>query len=117
MNAPDLVAESERLFLADLLRSPDGIAGLISAPEPYDRKPFKDGGKWRGSVPVALYRAGIIRPLMRSETATAATAKRPARHAGIVRLWKLINRRAAESRFAELSARPRRNPTLFDGLP
>ena len=44
----ELIRESERLFLHDLLTAPDGVAGLTSAPPPYYRKPFPLGGKWGG---------------------------------------------------------------------
>lgn len=119
MTAPplDLMADSERLFLRDLLNSPNGIAGMTSAPAPYDRIPFADGGRWRGSIPQELRRRGIIRPLLRSENATAVTALRPSRHAGITRLWKLTDRDAAERRLRELDVRASRlNPTLFDDM-
>lgn len=114
---PDLAAESERLFLLDLLAAPNGVAGMTSAPPPYDRKPFRDGGKWRGEIPKALARRGIIAPLRLDEAAGATPAKRPTRNSTCVRLWRLIDRPAALRRLAELDARrPRRDRGLFDDL-
>ena len=114
----DLLAESERLFLLDLLAAPNGVAAMTSAPKPYDKKPFADGGKWRGLIARALVRAGVIRPVTDREAACAVAAKRPSRNGTILRLWKLIDRPAAERRLAELTAHRRRpaEPTLFDNL-
>ena len=113
----DLIADSERLFLADLLRSPNGIAGLTSAPPPFDKKPFRDGGRWRGDVPKALVRRGIIEPVTADDCAVAAPAERPSRNRTILRRWRLIDRPAARRRLAELTARRMRpaDPSLFDG--
>ncbi len=114
----DLLAESERLFLLDLLDAPNGVAALVSAPTPFDKKPFADGGKWRGDIPKALVRRGIIVAVTTRDRAVAAPAERPSRNNTVVRLWKLIDRPAAERRLAELNARRRRpaEPTLFDDL-
>ena len=114
----DLLAESERLFLRDLLRSPDGIAAMTSAPPPYDRRPFADGGKWRGEIPKALVRRGIIAAVTSRTRAVASPAERPSRNNTVVRLWKLIDRPAAERRLAERTARRKRpaDRTLFDDV-
>lgn len=114
----DLIADSERLFLRDLLAAPDGIAALTSAPKPYDRRPFADGGKWRGDIPKALVRRGIIVAVTAKAGAVAAPAERPSRNNTVVRLWKLIDRPAAECRLAELTARRKRpaDPSLFDDV-
>ncbi len=118
MSAPNLIAESERLFLADLLRSPSGLAGLNSAPPPYDRRPFRDGGKWRGEIPKALVRRGIIAAATAKAGAVAAPAERPTRNGTCIRLWRLIDRLAAERRLVQLSERSKRpaDRTLFDGI-
>ncbi len=112
-----LARESEKLFLLDLLRSPHGVAALTAAPPPYDRKPFKDGGRWRGCVPKALLRRGIVAPVTVADAAGFTPAERPTRHRTCVRLWRLIDRPAAERRACELAAAtPTRPPdrTLFD---
>ncbi len=110
----DLVTESERLFLRDLLAGPDGIAGLTSAPPPFDRRPFRDGGKWRGDIPRALVRRGIVAAVTAKAGAVAAPAERPTRNGTCVRLWRLIDRPAAERRFAELGRRRPAERTLLD---
>ena len=112
----ELILESERLFLRDLLTAPDGVAGLTSAPPPYDRKPFPLGGKWRGDIPKALVRRGIIAPLRpHSNRTTAAPATRPTRNRTCLLLWRLIDRSAAQRREAELSTQTRKNTRgLFD---
>jgi len=112
----DLLAESEILFLRDLLDAPNGAAAMTSAPKPFDMKPFADGGKWRGGVPMAMKRRGIIAIGMSDEAASAVAAKRPPRNNTRVLLWTLTDRPAAERRLAELNARRRRpaDRTLFD---
>lgn len=117
---PILVLESERLFLQDLLKASDGIAGLKSAPAPYDRRPFPDGGKWRGNIPKALVRKGIIVPFnYREDRYASEHANRPTRNGSWLALWKLANREAAERRLADLNARSKRGggEGLFDRLP
>jgi len=112
-----LVLESERLFLRDLLASPDGVAAVTSAPAPYDRRPFPHGGKWRGEIPKSLARKGIITRLSANETRTLSSpATRPTRNKTNVLLWKLLDRSAAQLREAELAAKSRRpvERTLFD---
>ena len=114
----ELIRESERLFLQDLLTAPDGVAGLTSAPPPYDCKPFPLGGKWRGDIPKALVRRGIIAPLKpHSNRTAAAPATRPTRNRTCLLLWRLIDRSAAQRREAELSTLTRQNARgLFDDL-
>lgn len=113
----DLCIESEILFLRQLLAAPDGIAALTSAPAPYDKKPFRDGGRWRGDVPKALMRRGIIEPVTADDCAVASAAQRPSRNRTILRRWRLIDRSAAKRRLAELTACRKRpaDPSLFDG--
>ena len=79
---------------------------------------FRDGGKWRGDIPKALARRGIIVAVASKAGAVAAPAERPSRNATVVRLWRLIDRPAARRRLAELTARPKRptDPTLFDDV-
>lgn len=43
---------------------------------------FDDGGKWRGSVPLALARRGLI------QRVGFTTSSRPSRHAGYVAIWR-----------------------------
>ena len=114
-----LVLESERLLLIDLLNSPTGIAAMVSAPPPYDRKPFPFGGKWRGYIPSELKRRGIITRVQTAEGAVANPATRPNRNGNRTLAWRLINRQAALRPLAELDAsRARRaDRTLFDQWP
>ncbi len=114
----DLALESERLFLLDLLDSPDGTAAMVSAPKPYDRKPFKDGGKWRGDIPKELARKRIIVRVKPTTGAEVESASRPTRNGTCIRRWRLIDRAAALRRLEELNARlmRRRERTLFDDV-
>ncbi len=86
-------------FLDALLRSTDGTATLDDATPPDDlQQKFSDGGKWRGSVPLSLSKAGII------EKAGEAISNRPSRHAGTLRLWRLVDRPKAILLRCRLSA-------------
>src|SRR5690606_7023552 len=118
MNTPPihLIIESELLFLLELLASADGITAMDSAPHPYDRKPFPDGGKWRGAIPRHLVRLGIIQAVdTDTGSRTAGYAKRKTRRKSWLAYWRLINRPAAERRIVLLQALlTRRNRTLFD---
>lgn len=112
----DLCIESEILFIQQLLDAPNGIAGLTSAPPPFDKRPFRDGGKWRGDIPKALVRRGIISAVSAKAGTVAAPAERPTRNGTCIKVWRLIDRSAAERRLAELTARRKRpaDPSLFD---
>ncbi len=116
----NLVLESELLFIRDLLASPDGIAAMTSAPPPYDRKPFPNGGKWRGEIPKSLARKRIITRVGAAENRSLSSpAIRPSRNRTNVLLWKLCDCPAAREREAELLSRSYRpvERTLFDELP
>jgi hypothetical protein len=116
---PRLIRESERLFLADLLAAPDGVAALTAAPPPYDKKPFPDGGKWRAGIPRAVARRGIVVPVTVADAAGFTPAERPTRKRTRIQLYRLIDRPAAERLANELAASTPTRPaerTLFDSL-
>ena len=62
------------------------------------RGKYLDGGKWRASIPKRLQADGLI------VVARVLKSARPARHAGYLTEWRLIDRIAAERRRAELLA-------------
>ena len=106
---------SELLFLLDFLDPPDETAAMTSAPLPYDRKPFPDGGKWRGPIIQSLVRRGIIEPVLTTNGAEAEPSTRPTRKGSYVRRWRLKDRMAAQKRVAVLFALIRQETRgLFD---
>ena len=84
-------------FLAALLASPNGCATLDDATDELRGK-HADGGKWRASIPKRLRTAGII------VGESVVTSVRPARHAGYLTEWRLVDRPAAEAMRAALAA-------------
>jgi hypothetical protein len=92
-------------FLRALLRSPDRTATVDDATEEPDL-PFKDGGKWRGSIPKAL--GGLI------EQAGVVRSSRPSRHAGYVTLWRGTDDAGIELKCVELEAWLADNADLAD---
>ncbi len=84
-------------FLAALLASPDGCATLDDATDDQKRK-HADGGKWRASIPKRLRADGLI------VGERVVKSARPARHAGFLTEWRLIDRPGAEAMRAVLAA-------------
>ena len=84
-------------FLDALLASATGCATLDDAADSLRGKHL-DGGKWRGSIPKRLQADGLI------VGERVLKSARPARHAGYLTEWRLIDRGAAERRRAELLA-------------
>ena len=84
-------------FLAALLASPNGCATLDDATDELRGK-HADGGKWRASIPKRLRADGLI------VGERVVKSARPARHAGYLTEWRLIDRPGAERRRAELLA-------------
>ena len=82
------IARDTIRYLNVLLASSTGCATLDDSTLDLQSK-HSDGGKWRGSIPKRLRASGIIV----SEGAVKST--RPARHAGYVTLWRLVDRDAA----------------------
>ena len=85
------------LFLNAILASPDGCATTDAATDAPLTK-YPDGGRWRGSIPKRLKAAGLI------VSFSLAKSERPARHAGYLAVWQLIDRPAAEVMRAALAA-------------
>ena len=84
-------------FLDCLLASPDGCASLDAATDDQTRK-HADGGKWRASIVKRLKATGII------VGERVVKSSRPARHAGFVTEWRLIDRPGAQALRAVLAA-------------
>ena len=84
-------------FLDCLLASATGCATLDAATETLKGK-HADGGRWRASIPKRLKAAGLI------VGEHAVKSARPARHAGYLTEWRLIDRPAAEAMRAVLAA-------------
>lgn len=85
-------------FLDALLSSPTGCATLDDATDDLRLK-HADGGKWRASIPKRLRADGLI------VAEQVLKSARPARHAGYLTEWRLIDRDAAEQRRDELRRR------------
>lgn len=71
-------------LLKAVLRSPDRVATTDDACHDLGCQ-YRDGGRWRGSVPVELARKHLIR-----KVGVVASA-RPSRHAGYVAQWQGID--------------------------
>ena len=83
-------------FLDCLLASPTSLATLDAATDARLTK-YPDGGKWRASIVKRLKSIGLIV----GERVVKST--RPARHAGYLTEWRLVNRPAAEALRAALA--------------
>ena len=92
---PQIRRDTLRMLDA-LLASPTGCATLDDATDDLRGK-HPDGGKWRASVPKRLRVAGLIV----AERVVKST--RPARHAGYLTEWRLVNRPAAVALRATLA--------------
>ena len=84
-------------MLDALLASPTGCATTDDAVDSLTTK-HADGGRWRASVPKRLRADGLI------VAERVTTSARPARHAGYLTEWRLIDRNAAEARRVVLAA-------------
>ena len=84
-------------MLDALLASPDGCATLDDATDELRAK-HADGGKWRASIPKRLRADGLI------VGERVVKSVRPARHAGFLTEWRLIDRPGAEALRAVLAA-------------
>lgn len=84
-------------LLDAILASPNGCVTLDAATDAPLTK-YPDGGRWRGCVPQRLKALGLI---VRERVVKSA---RPARHAGYLTEWRLIDRPAAEAMRAVLAA-------------
>jgi hypothetical protein len=98
-------------FIVAILAAPDGTATLDDAADLASA--FADGGRWRGSIPTALARRGLI------ECAGHRQSDRAARHRGLVTVWRAIDRAglawlAGEIR-AELGLPAPANPAAAQG--
>lgn len=78
-------------FLDVLLSSPDGTATLDAATDDLSEN-FRNGGRWRASIPKRLKAEGLI------VAERVVKSSRPARHAGYVTEWRVTDRSAANRR-------------------
>ncbi len=95
-------------FLDALLTSPDGTATLDTATDELSEK-FRDGGRWRASIPKRLKADGLI------VAERVVKSSRPARHAGYVTEWRVTDRSAADRRRDQLREFIRSNPNRPPG--
>lgn len=93
---PQIRRDTVRMLDA-LLASPSGCATVDDATDA-PRAKYADGGKWRGSIAKRLLAAGII------VVHRVVRSSRPARHAGYLTEWRLVDRPAAEALRAVLAA-------------
>ncbi len=96
LHEPQIRRDTLRMLDA-LLASPTDCATLDDATSNLWSK-HADGGKWRASIPKRLKAIGLIV----AERVVKST--RPARHAGYLTEWRLVDRPAAESMRATLTA-------------
>jgi len=92
------IAAGQVAFLQALLSSPCGYCSIDDATADL-AEPFRDGGKWRGTVVRGLAVAGIIEPI------GATASMRPSRHRGLLHCWRLKDRDKAARRLARLLER------------
>ena len=85
----------EAAFLRVLLRRGDDDFATLDDVGDIAEK-FRDGGKWRGSVPKRLANLGIINAV------GVVKSTRPSRHRGFVTLWQLRDRTKTEARLQYL---------------
>ena len=76
-----LIWRAQLRLLDAIMRSSDRTASTDDAVGDLEKK-YVDGGKWRGSVPLGLARRALIRKV------GVVPSVRPARHAGLVTVWK-----------------------------
>lgn len=86
----DRVRAGRVAFLSALLRMSDYTGTLDDATDDDAMKAaFADGGCWRGSVTRSLHQDGFI------EAVDADQSRRPSRHCGLLRVWRLTDPAAA----------------------
>ncbi len=109
-------------FLDDLLSSPCHLATIDGTDSgEVLTSAFEGSGKWRGNVPLALSRMGVISRVRAPEGSLATRrARRRHRKSGEVGLWRLVDRDEAErirrdcaARLEQLPSEPRQQ-TLFE---
>ena len=96
LHEPQIRRDTLRM-LDCLLLSPNGCATLDGATDDLKRK-HADGGQWRASIPKRLRSAGLI------VGERVVKSARPARHAGYLTEWRLVDRPAAVALRAALAA-------------
>ena len=84
-------------MLDALLASPTGCATTDDAVVNLKAK-HDDGGRWRASIPKRLLAEGLI------VAERVIKSARPARHAGYLTEWRLIDRIGAETKRAAIAA-------------
>lgn len=94
---PEAVAAGQVAFLRVLLDAREGTATIDDATADLSEC-FEHGGKWRGSIPSALAKRGIIRRIGDRKS------DRPTRHRGYVSVWQLVDREKAQSEIERLTA-------------
>jgi hypothetical protein len=99
MNRRRLIVADQLLLLRVMLLSSDLTATLDDVVG-WDRMfgKYADGGRWRGSVPQGLARAGLIVPN------GFAVSHRVSRHRGYLRRWRGVDRTAIEAEVVRLQA-------------
>ncbi len=99
------IAKGQLDLLESLLAKSDRVCTLDDATRDLAES-FDDGGKWRGSITLELYRDGVI------SQAGAENSKRPSRNRGLLRSWRLEDERKAKQlieslrRFIEAKENP-----------
>lgn len=105
------IAKGQLDLLETLIGKADRVATLDDA-TPDLLESFDDGGKWRGSITLELFRDGVI------SQAGAENSKRPSRNRGLLRLWRLTDERKARQaieslrRFIEAKENPQTAATV-----
>ena len=79
-----LILQAQIAMLSAGMKRPDRIISAEDAAENV-RGQYEDGGKWLGSAVQKLARLNVIAP------AGFKTSGRPARHASIVRVWRITD--------------------------
>lgn len=100
------IAKGQFSLLVALLAANDGNGNLDDATAKLTDK-FEDAGKWRGQVPLGLFREGLIEPI------GADNSKRRSRHSGLLRRWRLIDRAKAQLKIDALRVRIDRLTAIF----
>lgn len=109
-------------FLEALISAPNRVATVDDAIQPADLQvKHVDGGKWVGRAVAEL--RGIIQPVTdRIGRLTAVRSRRPSRHKGDIKVWRLSDLKAARRTIVSLRQWLAANPidagpdarTLFD---
>lgn len=93
----EAVAAGQVALLRALLAADDSTGTIDDATDDLDHR-FEGGGKWRGTIPSALSRRGII------ERIGDRKSDRPTRHRGYVSVWRLRDREKARQEIERLTA-------------